>query len=124
MFGICPGTQTLSQCFVLFFCGIQALTLSFSSFKHSAFHAAAATYNKQEKKKPESINQLGAHAMCLEGSSVWETHSALFVNWKVPRPWMSRASGRRRTSGASVKHGCALEEGKMLNCVGKSSRHG
>lgn len=32
---------------------------------------------------------------------------------------MSPAPARRRT-GTPVKHGCALEEGKMLNCVGIS----
>lgn len=36
-----------------------------------------------------------------------------------PRPGMSPAPARRR-SGTPVKHGCALEEGKMLNCVGIS----
>lgn len=33
---------------------------------------------------------------------------------------MSPAPARRRTDTPSVKHGCALEEGKMLNCVGIS----
>lgn len=37
-----------------------------------------------------------------------------------PRPWMSPARARRRSGTAPVKHGCALEEGKMLNCVGFS----
>lgn len=37
---------------------------------------------------------------------------------KGPRPWMSPAPARKRTGTPSVKHGCALEEGKMLNCVG------
>lgn len=37
-----------------------------------------------------------------------------------PRPWMSPAPARKRSDTPSVKHGCALEEGKMLNCVGIS----
>lgn len=39
---------------------------------------------------------------------------------KGPRPWMSPAPARKRSDTPSVKHGCALEEGKMLNCVGIS----
>ncbi|XP_026023554.1 myotubularin-related protein 13 isoform X3 [Astatotilapia calliptera] len=33
---------------------------------------------------------------------------------------MYPAPARKRSDTPSVKHGCALEEGKMLNCVGKS----
>lgn len=33
---------------------------------------------------------------------------------------MSPAPARKRSGTPSVKHGCALEEGKMLNCVGIS----
>lgn len=33
---------------------------------------------------------------------------------------MSPAPARKRSDTPSVKHGCALEEGKMLNCVGIS----
>ena len=39
---------------------------------------------------------------------------------KGPRPWMSPSPARKRSDTPSVKHGCALEEGKMLNCVGIS----
>lgn len=39
---------------------------------------------------------------------------------KGPRPWISPAPARKRSGTPSVKHGCALEEGKMLNCVGIS----
>lgn len=44
-------------------------------------------------------------------------HSALFVNSQGPHPWMSPAPARKRSDTPSVKHGWALEEGKMLNCV-------
>lgn len=47
-------------------------------------------------------------------------HRAVFVDSRGPRPWMSPAPARRRSGTPSVKHGCALEAGKMLNCVGIS----
>lgn len=33
---------------------------------------------------------------------------------------MSRVPTRKRSDNSSVKHGCALEEGKMLNFIGIS----
>lgn len=93
-----------------------------STFKHCVLFLWQLSHTIN-KKINIYINWVGARHVPRR-KLCWETHRALFVNWKVPRPWMSPASGRRRTSGASVKHGCALEEGKMLNCVGKSSRHG
>lgn len=37
-----------------------------------------------------------------------------------PRPWTAPAPARTRSDAPSVKHGCALEEGKMLNCAAKT----
>lgn len=52
-------------------------------------------------------------------SLCWGTQSCI-CKLEGPRPWMSPATARKRSDTPSVKHGCAWEAGKMLNCVGIS----
>lgn len=51
--------------------------------------------------------------------ALWGTQSGICKR-RGPRPWVPPVPARKRSGTPSVKHGCALEGGKMLNCVGIS----
>lgn len=60
----------------------------------------------------------GGQQAVWQGVTPFAATQFLFVN-QAPTPMDVAYSTRRRNITPSVKHGCAFEERKMLNCVGR-----